>query len=109
MERNHNESTDLAQCNCSNYKSGMSSNKPIVNAIAELASKKGMRHAIISSGSRNAPIVISLHAQKKIECLSIIDERSAGFFALGIAQQVGSPVGLVCTSGSAVLNYAPAI
>ncbi|HTB07030.1 MAG TPA: 2-succinyl-5-enolpyruvyl-6-hydroxy-3-cyclohexene-1-carboxylic-acid synthase [Bacteroidia bacterium] len=87
----------------------MSSNKPIVNAIVELASKKGMRHAIISSGSRNAPIVISLHAQKKIECLSIIDERSAGFFALGIAQQTGSPVGLVCTSGSAVLNYAPAI
>ncbi|HSY75337.1 MAG TPA: 2-succinyl-5-enolpyruvyl-6-hydroxy-3-cyclohexene-1-carboxylic-acid synthase, partial [Bacteroidia bacterium] len=77
--------------------------------IAEIVSTKGLRHAVISSGSRNAPIVIAFDAQKKIECLSVIDERSAGFFALGIAQQTGNPVALICTSGSAVLNYAPAI
>ncbi len=87
----------------------MSSNKPIVNMLAELAVAKGMRHAVISSGSRNAPIIIAFDAQKKIKCLSVIDERSAGFFALGIAQQTNSPVAVVCTSGSAVLNYAPAV
>jgi 2-succinyl-5-enolpyruvyl-6-hydroxy-3-cyclohexene-1-carboxylate synthase len=87
----------------------MTTNKPIVNVIAELASAKGMQHAVISSGSRNAPIVMAFDSQKKIRCLSVIDERSAGFFALGIAQQTGKPVALICTSGSAVLNYAPAI
>jgi len=87
----------------------MSTNKPIVNVLAKLAVAKGLRHAVISSGSRNAPIVIAFDAEKKVECLSVIDERSAGFFALGIAQQTNSPVALICTSGSAVLNYAPAI
>ncbi len=87
----------------------MSTNKQIVNVLAKLAVAKGLRHAVISSGSRNAPIVIAFDSEKKVECLSIIDERSAGFFALGIAQQTGKPVALICTSGSAVLNYAPAI
>ncbi len=87
----------------------MSTNKPIVHELAQIAASKGVRHAIISSGSRNAPIVIAFNSQKKIKCLSVIDERSAGFFALGIAQQTGNPVALICTSGSAVLNYAPAI
>ncbi len=87
----------------------MTTNKPIVHVIAEMAAAKGMEYAIISSGSRNAPIVIAFDSQKKIKCLSVIDERSAGFFALGIAQQTGKPVALICTSGSAVLNYAPAI
>lgn len=87
----------------------MTTNKPIVNVISQLASAKGMEHAVVSSGSRNAPIVIAFHEQKKIKCLSVIDERSAGFFALGITQQTGKPVALICTSGSAVLNYAPAI
>jgi len=87
----------------------MSTNKPIVHELAQICAAKGVRHAIISSGSRNAPIVIAFNAQKKVKCLSIIDERSAGFFALGIAQQTGAPVALICTSGSAVLNYAPAI
>jgi 2-succinyl-5-enolpyruvyl-6-hydroxy-3-cyclohexene-1-carboxylate synthase len=87
----------------------MSTNKPIVHELAKIAAAKGVRHVIISSGSRNAPIVIAFNSQKKIKCLSVIDERSAGFFALGIAQQTGNPVALICTSGSAVLNYAPAI
>jgi len=87
----------------------MTTSKPIINVIAELAAIKGVKHAVVSSGSRNAPIVIAFNAQEKIKCLSVIDERSAGFFALGIAQQTGKPVALVCTSGSAVLNYAPAI
>jgi 2-succinyl-5-enolpyruvyl-6-hydroxy-3-cyclohexene-1-carboxylate synthase len=87
----------------------MSTNKPIVHELAKICAVKGVTHAVISSGSRNAPIVIAFDAQKKVKCVSIIDERSAGFFALGIAQQTGKPVALICTSGSAVLNYAPAI
>jgi len=87
----------------------MTSDKPIAQMLSAIAASKGMRYAVISSGSRNAPLVISFDAQKEIECLSIIDERSAAFFALGIAQQTNLPVGVICTSGSAALNYAPAI
>ena len=90
-------------------KSNMTSDKPIAQMLAAIAAAKGMKYSVISSGSRNAPLVIAFDAQKEIECLSIIDERSAAFFALGIAQQTSSPVGIICTSGSAALNYAPAI
>ncbi len=89
--------------------SNITSEKPIAQMLSTIAAAKGMRYAAISSGSRNAPMVIAFDAQKEIDCLSIIDERSAAFFALGIAQQTNTPVGIVCTSGSAALNYAPAI
>ncbi len=77
--------------------------------LSAIAAAKGMRYAVISSGSRNAPLIIAFDAQDEIDCSCIIDERSAAFFALGIAQQTNSPVGLICTSGSATLNYAPAV
>lgn len=78
-------------------------------ALAHLCAAKGVTHAVISPGSRNAPLVIAFTGTPGITCLQVIDERSAGFFALGMAQQLGSPVALICTSGSAVLNYGPAI
>jgi len=90
-------------------KGNKTSDKPIAQMLAAISAAKGMRHTVISSGSRNAPLVIAFHAQMELECLSIIDERSAAFFALGIAQQTNAPVGIICTSGSAALNYAPAI
>lgn len=90
-------------------KSNKTTDKPIVQMLAVILAAKGMRHAVISSGSRNAPLVMAFDAQKEIECLSVIDERSAAFFAMGIAQQTNLPVALICTSGSAVLNYAPAV
>ncbi len=90
-------------------KSNKTSDKSIARMLAELSAMKGIRHVVISSGSRNAPLAIAFDAQTGIESLCIIDERSAAFFALGIAQQTNKPVGLICTSGSAVLNYAPAI
>jgi 2-succinyl-5-enolpyruvyl-6-hydroxy-3-cyclohexene-1-carboxylate synthase len=90
-------------------KSNKTSDKPIAQMLAAISAVQGVRHAIVSSGSRNAPLVIAFDAQKEVECLSIIDERSAAFFALGIAQQTNLPVGIICTSGSAALNYAPAI
>lgn len=80
-----------------------------IRDIAEICAAKGMRHAVISPGSRSAPLVIAFSRHPNIECLQVIDERTAAFFALGIAQQTGMPVALICTSGSAPLNYAPAI
>jgi 2-succinyl-5-enolpyruvyl-6-hydroxy-3-cyclohexene-1-carboxylate synthase len=68
-----------------------------------------INQVVISPGSRNAPLIISLVDEPDIETFSIVDERAAGFFALGLAQQSSKPVALVCTSGSALLNYYPAI
>lgn len=76
--------------------------------ISELV-HAGITHAVISPGSRNAPLIIGLNSASEITSYSIADERSAGFFAMGIAQQVRQPVALVCTSGSALLNYYPAV
>lgn len=64
---------------------------------------------VISPGSRNAPLTIGFSNHPNIKALSIVDERCAAFFALGIAQQTQKPVAIVCTSGSALLNYYPAI
>ncbi|MDB3900943.1 2-succinyl-5-enolpyruvyl-6-hydroxy-3-cyclohexene-1-carboxylic-acid synthase [Flavobacteriaceae bacterium] len=64
---------------------------------------------VISPGSRNAPLAIGFASNDKFNCFSIVDERSAGFFALGISQQTQKPTVLVCTSGSALLNYYPSI
>ena len=64
---------------------------------------------MISPGSRNAPLTIGFTNHDFFECYSIVDERSAGFFALGMAQQLQQPVALVCTSGSALVNYYPAV
>ena len=77
--------------------------------LARLCAAKGVRHAVISPGSRNAPLVIAFSKRPEIQCLQVIDERIAAFFALGLAQQSHQPVVLICTSGSAVLNYGPAI
>ncbi|NVK52327.1 MAG: 2-succinyl-5-enolpyruvyl-6-hydroxy-3-cyclohexene-1-carboxylic-acid synthase [Flavobacteriaceae bacterium] len=64
---------------------------------------------VISPGSRNAPLTIGFSNHPEIKALSIVDERCAAFFALGIAQQTQKPVAIACTSGSALLNYYPAI
>ena len=77
--------------------------------LARLCAAKGIKHVVISPGSRSAPLVIAFNAQKEIDRVQVIDERSAAFFALGMAQQLHAPVALICTSGSAVLNYGPAI
>lgn len=77
--------------------------------IAQICETLGVQHAIISPGSRNAPLVSAFTGQNQITCLSIPDERCAAFFALGIAQQTKKPVVLICTSGTAALNYAPAV
>lgn len=81
---------------------------PLAQSIIEICSAKGVHDIVISPGSRNAPLTIGFTNNKKFNCYSIADERCAGFFALGIAQQTKRPVAVVCTSGSALLNYYPA-
>jgi 2-succinyl-5-enolpyruvyl-6-hydroxy-3-cyclohexene-1-carboxylate synthase len=85
------------------------SNKPGVVDLVHLCALHGVQYAVISPGSRNAPLSITFHRHPAIKTLVIPDERVAGFVALGLAQQTGVPVVLCCTSGSAALNYAPAI
>lgn len=87
----------------------MNTDKQHIQHLAAICQQKGVAYAVISPGSRCAPLIIAFNRMKGIECLSIIDERSAAFVALGIAQQTKQVVALICTSGSAILNYAPAL
>lgn len=80
-----------------------------VRYLADICADKGMRHAVFSPGSRCAPLVMAFHRHPHIQCHVIVDERCAAFYALGIAQQTRQPVALICTSGTATLNYAPAL
>ena len=82
---------------------------PVAQSIVALCVAKNIKHVVISPGSRNAPLTIGFTNHPEIEAYSIVDERCAAFFALGIAQQLKQPVAIVCTSGSALLNYYPAI
>ena len=68
-----------------------------------------IENVIISPGSRNAPLTIGFVNHTKINALSVVDERSAAFFALGIAQQTQKLTAILCSSGSALLNYYPAV
>ncbi len=85
------------------------SSKILSQTLTQLCKAKGITRVVISPGSRNAPLNIGFTNDHEYACYSIVDERCAGFFALGMAQQTGKPVVLVCTSGSALLNYYPAI
>lgn len=69
----------------------------------------GVKDVVTSPGSRNAPLLMAVERTAGLNVHSVVDERSAAFIALGIAEISGNPVALVCTSGSAVLNYGPAV
>ena len=87
----------------------MYSSIPSAFLIVELLRLHGVKEVVISPGSRNAPLTIGFSENKAFNCHSIVDERSAGFYGLGLAMAKNEPVVLVCTSGSALLNYFPAI
>lgn len=82
---------------------------PVARSVVALCVAKNINHVVISPGSRNAPLTIGFTHHPEIKAYSIVDERCAAFYALGMAQQLQKPVALVCTSGSALLNYYPAI
>jgi len=87
----------------------MVSDKPFIQRLVKICEVKQVRHIVFSPGSRNAPLVISFDEQEYFNCITITDERVAAFYAMGMAQQLQEPVIICCTSGSAALNYAPAI
>ena len=81
---------------------------PIQVLVDELR-RCGMEHAVTSPGSRNAPLALTLADAFGARAVSVIDERSAGFVALGIAKATGRPVAVTCTSGTAAANLMPAV
>ena len=87
----------------------MYSNKENVNILTSLLVAHGIRHAVCCPGSRNSPIVHNLNECPDITCYPVTDERSAGFYALGMSQCLKQPVVVCVTSGTALLNLAPAV
>lgn len=81
---------------------------PLAQSVLRICLAEGLTDIVISPGSRNAPLTIGFAGHPDFRCFSIADERCAAFFAIGRAQQLGKPVAVVCTSGSALLNYYPA-
>ncbi|MEG4069606.1 2-succinyl-5-enolpyruvyl-6-hydroxy-3-cyclohexene-1-carboxylic-acid synthase [Microcoleus sp. Pol11C2] len=79
------------------------------SVLAETLQRLGLTTAVICPGSRSAPLTIAFAQNKKLETIPILDERSASFFALGIAKKSGLPTALICTSGTAAANFYPAI
>lgn len=88
---------------------GITSDKKIVRQVVGQCVANGLKHVVCSPGSRNAPFVIAFDEHPEVKCYVVHDERSAGFFALGMAQQLNEPVAVLCTSGSATVNYFPAV
>ncbi|MGV3603223.1 MAG: 2-succinyl-5-enolpyruvyl-6-hydroxy-3-cyclohexene-1-carboxylic-acid synthase [Dyadobacter fermentans] len=82
--------------------------QPLID-MAEICYRQGIRHVVISPGSRSAALTLAFARHGGFQMHVCIDERPAGFIALGIAQQIDSPVVLICTSGSAAYNFAPAV
>ena len=80
-----------------------------LQAFVDELRRCGLRHAVTCPGSRNAPIALTLAATEGIAAVSVIDERSAGYLALGMAKASGSPVAITCTSGTAAANLHPAV
>ena len=87
----------------------MISDKKHIQQLAALLLKKGIKDIVISPGSRNAPMINTFSGIPEFNCRNIVDERSAAYFALGLSLATQNPVALVCTSGTAALNYTPAV
>lgn len=87
----------------------MYSELKVYQIIIALLKKHGIRHCVLSAGSRNVPFVHSIEEDPYFKCYSVVDERSAGYFALGLSQQINEPVVISCTSSTATCNYWPPV
>lgn len=87
----------------------MYSEKKNVLQLIALLKAHGIKHIVLSPGSRNSPLIHSFATDSDFTCYSIVDERSAGFFALGVIQATGKAAAVCCTSGTAALNLGPAV
>jgi 2-succinyl-5-enolpyruvyl-6-hydroxy-3-cyclohexene-1-carboxylate synthase len=84
-------------------------NTALASAFTEELARCGVRHAVLSPGSRSTPLAVALLREPAIDLTVVVDERSAGFFALGAAQATRTPVAVLCTSGTAAANLHPAV
>jgi 2-succinyl-5-enolpyruvyl-6-hydroxy-3-cyclohexene-1-carboxylate synthase len=84
-------------------------NTALASALVEELARAGVRHACVAPGSRSAPLALALWREPQVRVWSHVDERCAGFFALGIAQQTGVPAVVLTTSGTAGANLHPAV
>jgi len=84
-------------------------NQQWARALLEELSRGGVRHGVVCPGSRSTPLALACAERADLRIWSVIDERSAAFFALGIAKETGQPVVLVATSGTAGANFFPAV
>nr|WP_321413037.1 2-succinyl-5-enolpyruvyl-6-hydroxy-3-cyclohexene-1-carboxylic-acid synthase [uncultured Allomuricauda sp.] len=82
---------------------------PVAQTLVLYFKSKGVKNIVISPGSRNAPLTISFTKNSFFNCFSVVDERCAAFFAMGMAQHLQQPVAVLCSSGSAMLNFYPAV
>ena len=82
---------------------------PLVDLLVQVCAARGVQHWVLAPGSRSAPLTVALTRHPQMTCRLVYDERSAGYVALGMAQQMRLPVGLVCTSGTAAVNFGPAV
>ncbi|MBF0454069.1 MAG: 2-succinyl-5-enolpyruvyl-6-hydroxy-3-cyclohexene-1-carboxylic-acid synthase [Magnetococcales bacterium] len=87
----------------------MSQSLSAIWAIASICHQQGITHAVLSPGSRCAPLTLAFVRHPHIQCMTVPDERTAAYIALGMAQQTNRTVALICTSGTAALNYGPAV
>lgn len=87
----------------------MYSDNKLVLQIISLLKQFGIKRIVVSPGSRHFSLVHSLEADNSFSLYSVVDERSAAFFALGMIQQTGDPVAITCSSGTACMNYGSAI
>jgi 2-succinyl-5-enolpyruvyl-6-hydroxy-3-cyclohexene-1-carboxylate synthase len=84
-------------------------NSALATALVEELARSGVRHAVLSPGSRSTPIALALDREEAVELTVVLDERCAGFVALGAAMATGTPAVVACTSGSAAANLHPAV
>lgn len=87
----------------------LSTDKDGIQTLCRILAEKGVEQAVLSPGSRNAPLLVAFAREPRIRHFVIVDERCAAYFALGLAQQSRKATVLVCTSGTALLNYIPAV
>jgi 2-succinyl-5-enolpyruvyl-6-hydroxy-3-cyclohexene-1-carboxylate synthase len=84
-------------------------NTALAQALVDELARSGVDHACVSPGSRSSALALAIARETAVRTFVVTDERSAGFFALGMARGLGRPVALVCTSGTAAANYLPAV